>query len=166
MIVELWLKPVIWLVPLLLWNFFLKKRIVIISSVGWLKSVAFGLLVGVFYFFVVGRLNFRWASLDLSYLGIALSISVTEEIVFSGFIFEYLSSLVKNRALSTVFVSLMAAGSHLPIMLFGYSLNFFDLLPSLFFVFGYSLLNVSVRAVTGNVLGSIVARVLLVLVVS
>ena len=160
---ELWLKPIIWLVPLMLWNFSLKKRIVMLDSVNWVKSFVFGLAVGLFYVFAMSGFSFSGIKLEANYFGIALSVAMTEEIVFSGFVFGFLTKFKKSKLQILVFTSILAACSHLPMMLFSYSLGFKELLPSLLFVFGYSLINVSIRAVTGNVLGSIVARTLLVL---
>ncbi len=160
---ELWLKPIIWLVPLMLWNFSLKKRIVMLDSVNWVKSLFFGLMVGVFYVFALNGFRFDSINLEANYFGIALSVAMTEEIVFSGFIFGFLTKHKKNKLQALVLTSVLAACSHVPMMLFGYSLDTRELLPALLFVFGYSLINISIRAVTGNVLGSIVARALLVL---
>ncbi len=147
----------------MLWNFSLKKRIVMLDSVNWVKSFVFGLAVGLFYVFAMSGFSFSGIKLEANYFGIALSVAMTEEIVFSGFVFGFLTKFKKSKLQILVFTSILAACSHLPMMLFSYSLGFKELLPSLLFVFGYSLINVSIRAVTGNVLGSIVARTLLVL---
>lgn len=148
------------------WNFSLKKRVVMIEGKNWQWSVFFGLIVGLFYAFLLSNFKFSGMNINLNYLGIALSIAMTEELVFSGFVFGFLSRYEKNSLLVLVFSAILAAGSHIPMMLFGYELNFSDLIPSLLFVFGYSLINISIRAGTGNVLGSIVARILLVLVIA
>lgn len=160
---ELWLKPIIWLVPLMLWNFSLKKRIVMLDSVNWVKSLVFGLVVGFFYVFALNGFSFSGIKLEANYFGIALSVAMTEEIVFSGFVFGFLTKQMKSKLWALIFTSMLATFSHIPMMLFSYSLGARELLPALLFVFGYSLINVSIRAGTGNVLGSIVARALLVL---
>ncbi len=155
---ELWLKPVIWLVPLMLWNLMSKKRVVIMRGEGVVASVVVGTLVGLLYVFIVNGFGYKGFVFDINYAGIALSIAMTEEIVFSGIIYGYLARFMKNPLSNLIIVSLMATGAHVPMMYFRYSLDFWSMLPSLLFVFGYSLVNVSIRAGTGNVVGSVIAR--------
>ncbi len=163
---ELWLKPIIWLVPLMLWNFSAKKRIVVFESKNWITSVVFGLAVGVFYIFALSGFSLAKINLDINYIGIAMSVAMVEELVFSGIIFGGLSSQFKSSVKAVLVTSIMAAVSHLPMMLFVYSMGVSAIIPSLLFVFGYSLVNVSIRASTKNVLGSIVARLLLILAIA
>lgn len=163
---ELWLKPVIWLVPLMLWNFSIKDRVAIFDKSGWFSSVVFGLLVGSFYVFTLGGFRFAGLNVDANYFGIALSVAIVEEVVFSGFVFSLLSRVVKPKTKALVLASVMAVGSHLPIMLFSYSMNLWETLPSLLLVFGYSLINILISASTKNVLGSIIARLMLILAIA
>ena len=95
-----------------------------------------------------------------------MSVAMVEELVFSGIIFGGLASQFKSSVKAVLVTSIMAAVSHLPMMLFVYSMGVSAIIPSLLFVFGYSLINVSIRASTKNVLGSIVARLLLILAIA
>jgi len=162
---ELWLKPVIWLLPLMLWNYSLRQRITVVDGRNWFKSVLVGLIVGLFYFIVVGgfRKSSVWFSFD--HFGIALSTAVVEEVVFSGFVFCFLFRRLKGLVFSIVVTALMTTILHLPILFFGYTLPFETILFALIFIFGYSMINAYIRSVTGNILGSIVARTILLLAI-
>lgn len=163
---ELWLKPIVWLVPLMLWNFSIKKRIVVFESKNWIGSVIFGLVVGGFYVFALNGFSLAKINVDINYIGIAMSVAMVEELVFSGIIFGGLASQFKSSVKAVLVTSIMAAVSHLPMMLFVYSMGVTTIIPSLLFVFGYSLINISIRATTKNVLGSMIARVLLILAIA
>ena len=150
----------------MLWNFSAKKRVVVFESKNWIASVIFGLVVGFFYIFALSGFSLAKINLDINYIGIAMSVAMVEELVFSGIIFGGLDSQFKPSVKAVLVTSIMAAVSHLHMMLFVYSMGVSAIIPSLLFVFGYSLVNISIRASTKNVLGSIVARLLLILAIA
>ena len=160
---ELWFKPVIWLVPLMVWNMAMgKKRVVFFEKKGLLLSLASGLMISCVYWLIFnlsGGINFyNWNN-----LGIALSVAVVEELTFSGFIFGFLKKMSGISPLKALLVTAgLASLSHAPFLLFEVSLSYLTILSSLLFVFGYSMINTSIRMVSGNVVGSIVARFILV----
>jgi hypothetical protein len=154
---ELWFKPVLWLIPLFWWNLALKERIVTFGK-KWGESLLLGLVVGVFYFLILrfrGLGSFRF---DLNLVGVALATAVTEELAFSGFVAGYLEKIRKGKVFNLVIVGLMTAVIRLPILLFVYKANGGEILGVLLVALASGAINAWIRVRSGNVAGSILAR--------
>ncbi len=146
--------------PLFWWNVSLKDRITFFN-VNLAKSLLVGALLGGFYWFVFkkggGSLGFNF---DI--FGVALVTAVVEELTFSGFILGYLSKNTKfSKNLLLVLVGGLVVLSRLPILFFDFHLPLSQVFFVSLIVFGTSVLNGFVRVWSGNVAGSIVARLLL-----
>ncbi len=155
---ELWIKPVIWLIPLFWWNIYLKKERVLFFEGGAVKSLLMGGFVGMFYWLIV-RQSASLPSMNLDLLGVALATSIVEELAFSGFVLGYLQKKGAFSKNMLVFVlGGLVALSRLPILLFDYKLPFAQIMYVCLFVFAASMINGLIRLKSGNVIGSIVAR--------
>lgn len=155
---ELWFKPVIWLVPIFWWNLSLAKPILFFEGTWW-KSVGLGVLTGLFYWILfAGFKNLSW-----DYLGVVLATSITEEMVFSGFLASYVSRYLKEYLVLLV-IGLIVALSRLPILIFVYKLSLIETLGVLLIVFSSGMIHAFLRLRTKNVWGAIVARIFLGLV--
>jgi len=154
---ELWFKPVLWLTPLFWWNLALREKIVMFAG-KWGKSLILGVVVGAFYFLILkfrGLENFQF---DLNLLGVALATAVTEELTFSGFVAGYLEKIRKGNLFNLVIVGMMAAVIRLPILFFVYQASGKEVLGVLLVAFSSGGLNAWIRVRSGNVAGSVLAR--------
>lgn len=155
---ELWFKPVIWLLPLFWWRMSFKKDVKF-SSDRWLLSGGLGLLVGLFYFGLIRVFNIGggvdW-SLDL--FGVLLATSIVEELTFSGLVLGILDLTRGKKIINLVLIGLMVMGVHLPINVFVNGLAGKELLGVMIWLFSMAIINGWVRQKTGNVLGSVIAR--------
>lgn len=160
---ELWFKPVIWLVPLMVWNMSLgKARVVLFAKKGLYNSLFLGVLFS-FAYWLVFSLGQNLNVGSWNNVGVALSVAVVEELTFSGFIFGYLRYSLRSSAMKSLIVtSILASLSHLPFLFFENSLSFGVIFSSLLFIFAYSIVNVGIRMISGNIFGSILARFVLV----
>lgn len=156
---ELWIKPVIWLVPLFWWNISLKKRVSFFEG-SLLQSVFVGLITGIFYWIVIRGFRLEGA-VELEVFGVALATAVVEELAFSGFVLGYLQNMKMKTNMAVFLTSLLVAFMRLPILLFGYETNVTSTVFVLIFVFAVALINGMIRAKTKNVIGSVVARTIL-----
>lgn len=154
---ELWFKPLLWLVPLFWWNLAMKEKVVMFGKQK-LLSLVLGVLVGVAYFLLLKYGNWRTFELDVNILGVAVATAVTEELVFSGFVAGYLEKIRSGKWINLLIVGLMTAVIRLPILLFVYRANLNEVIGVLLFVFASGVINAWIRVRTGNVTGSIVAR--------
>ena len=156
---ELWIKPVIWLVPLFWWNISLKKRVGFFEG-GLLQSMFVGLITGIFYWIVILGFNLGGA-VGLEVFGVALATAVVEELAFSGFVLGYLRNMKMEANMALFLTSLLVAFMRLPILLFGYETNLTSTIFVLIFVCAVTLINGLTRLKTKNVIGSVVARTIL-----
>lgn len=154
---ELWFKPVLWLVPLFWWNLALREKIVMFSG-RWGKSLILGLLVGAFYFLILKYKNIGNYQFDLNLMGVALATAVTEELTFSGFVAGYLEKIRKGNLFNLMIVGLTAAVIRLPILLFVYQAGGKEILGVLLVALATGVINAWIRVRTGNVAGSVLAR--------
>ncbi len=153
---ELWIKPVIWLTPIFIWNSFLKSRVRFWAG-DMKKSVSWGLALGIFYWLITG--GYKTVNLvGLDLVAIAFSTAVVEELVFSGFILSLLTKLGYSANLSLLLTGVLVVVERLPIMLFVYDTSLLTMIVSLVFVFSYAVINGFVYLRTGNLAGSVVAR--------
>ncbi len=107
---------------------------------------------------MVRRLNLLGIRWETSLLGIVLATAVTEELVFSGFVAGYLEKIQKGRLINLLIVGLMVAVIKMPILLFFYKLGMMDLSGVILFAWASGVINAWIRVETGNVSGSILAR--------
>lgn len=162
---ELWFKPVIWLLPLFWWRISLGKKMKLFGD-RWLLSGGLGVLVGLFYFGLlkimgaIGQMD--WG---LNLLGVVLATAVVEELTFSGFVLGFLDRFSKRRYVNLLTVGLMVAGIHLPINIFVYGAEGRELLGAMVWIFSVAVVGGLIRQKTGNVVGSIIARFMLMLLV-
>lgn len=154
---ELWFKPLLWLVPLFWWNLAMKEKVVMFGKQK-LLSLVLGVLVGVAYFLLLKYGNWRTFELDVNILGVAVATAVTEELVFSGFVAGYLEKIRSGKWINLLIVGLMIAVIRLPILLFVYQANLNEVIGVLLVVFASGVINAWIRVKTGDVTGSIVAR--------
>lgn len=154
---ELWFKPLLWLVPLFWWNLAMKEKVVMFGKQK-LLSLVLGVLVGVAYFLLLKYGNWRTFELDVNILGVAVATAVTEELVFSGFVAGYLEKIRSGKWINLLIVGLMTAVIRLPILLFVYQANLNEVIGVLLVVFASGVINAWIRVKTGDVTGSIVAR--------
>lgn len=154
---ELWFKPLLWLVPLFWWNLAMKEKVVMFGKQK-LLSLVLGVMVGVAYFLLLKYGNWRTFELDVNILGVAVATAVTEELVFSGFVVGYLEKIRSGKWINLLIVGLMTAVIRLPILLFVYRANLNEVIGVLLFVFASGVINAWIRVRTGDVTGSIVAR--------
>lgn len=154
---ELWFKPVLWLVPLFWWNLALKEKIVMFGK-KWFETLALGSIVGVLYFVILRYNSFMSIHIDANLLGVVLATAMTEELTFSGFIAGYLEKVKRGRWFNLIIVGLMASLIRLPILLFVYQASGNELLGVMLVALASGVINAWIRVKTGNVAGSIVAR--------
>lgn len=153
---ELWFKPLIWLVPLFWWNLALPTKIEMFGK-EWARSVLWGLMLGLVYFVLIRKFTPGWWwSTEL--FGVALATAVTEELVFSGFIAGYLQKTQKGHWVNWLILGVMVMGMRVPLLLFVHRLGMTDLFGVLLFAGASGVINAWIRMKTGNVIGSILAR--------
>jgi len=90
-----------------------------------------------------------------------MATSVTEEMVFSGFIAKYLEKYKMNMANIISLVGLLAAVIRLPILIFVFHLSGMSIFWPLLLSGMVAIINSWVRLATNNVMGSIVSRMLM-----
>ncbi len=114
--------------------------------------------MGALYFGLIRRFNFNGKIGNLDMMGVALATAVTEELTFSGFVAGYLEKIQKGKWVNFLIVGLMVAVIRLPILLFVYGLGLGDLVGVILFAGASGVINAWIRVETGNVTGSILAR--------
>jgi len=154
---ELWFKPVLWLIPLFWWNLALKEKIVMFGK-KWGQSLILGLIVGVFYFLILKFRNLGSFQLDFNLIGIAFATAVTEELTFSGFMAGYLEKIRRGKMFNLIIVGLMTAVIRLPILLFVYQATGSEILGAMLVALASGVINAWIRVRSGNVAGSVLAR--------
>ena len=154
---ELWFKPVLWLVPLFWWNLSFKEKIVMFGK-KWGWSLLMGLGVGMVYFLILKLRNLGAFQMNWNLVGVALATAVTEELVFSGFVAGYLEKISKGKWVNLVIVGLMTAVIRLPILLFVYRIGGKEILGVILVALASGVVNAWIRVKSGNVAGSVLAR--------
>lgn len=173
---ELFVKPVIWLLPL---AYIIKKEGLGLSSLGWttknlFKSLYIGIGLGVL-FAAVGFLanatkyggntsfsTFGIASTSsfLFALLVSLATATSEETVFRGFIFTRVWKAVENEFAANLITTIGWIIIHLPVLIMVYELGPTDLSVRLVLtgIFGFGSAYVFAR--TGNIASSVLLHVL------
>jgi len=154
---ELWFKPVLWLLPLIWWQFSLKSRLNMFkgNKVG---ALLWGLLGGVIYVILLRVLVGRSFSLDVNKVGIAFVTAVVEELTFAGFMLSVLLAEKKGEEWSLFFVSLGFALIHLPINIFVLHLPIVALLGAFLLAFCVGMINGFLRLRSKSVWSPILAH--------
>lgn len=153
---ELWFKPLIWLVPLFWWSLALRDRVVMFGK-RWTASVALGLVAGIFYYLLIRKLTWSdgWG---VDVWAIAVATAITEEMTFSGFVAGYLDKVRLGKVGNLMIVGTMVAVMRLPILLLVYNLGLAEVLGAFLWAGASGAINAWIRVKTGNVTGSILAR--------
>jgi membrane protease YdiL (CAAX protease family) len=170
---ELFIKPIVWLVPVF---FFLKKEKLGLSSLGitgknLFPAIYFSLGLGAFFviealilnFLKHGGLNFG-ANLGTNQImasfGLSFATAVSEETVFRGYIFNRVWQALENEWLANLLTSFVWILVHLPIYVFVSQMNPAALVVNLFLTFIFGVGSAFVFARTRNVFSSIFLHVL------
>ncbi len=154
---ELWFKPVIWLIPLFWWGVSMKEKINMFGKKG-LSSILMGILVGIIYFVLVRKFDLVGLEINMDVFGVVLATAVTEELTFSGFLAGYLEKIQKGSWMNLVIIGVMVAVIKLPILLLVYKLGAPEVAGVMMFSGASGMINAWIRVKTGNVTGSILAR--------
>lgn len=146
--------------PLFWWNLsFRDKEKINMFKGGWVGSILLGLLFGIIYFVLLRRFNFENINFTGDLIGVAIATSIVEELTFSGFIAGYLEKINKGKLINLAIVSGMMTLLRLPILFFVYKVSMLQIIGVLLLVFFTGVINVWIRIRTGNVTGSIIARI-------
>ena len=117
-----------------------------------------GLGVGMAYFLILKFRNLGILHISWDLAGVALVTAVTEEMVFSGFVVGYLEKMRKGKWTNLIIVGLMTAIIRLPILLFVYKVGGKEILGVVLVALASGVINAWVRVKSGNVAGSVLAR--------
>ncbi len=128
---EFWVKPLMWLIPLL--GIWLNEKDKIKFFKGnLLKAFLWGLGLGVIWIGMgaiigLGRMNNFSLSFNktglMDILGAGVATAIVEELVFSGYIFQKVFQAVKDLWSAVLITGVMFALIHVPIGLFVYKYN-------------------------------------------
>lgn len=124
----------------------------------WGKSVVGGLIVGIVYFLLLKNRNIFSVHLEINLLGIALATAITEELTFSGFLAGYLEKVRKGKWTNFLIIGLMTAVIRVPLLIFVYSASKTEIVGVVLVALASGMINAWLRVKTGNVAGSIIAR--------
>lgn len=155
---ELWFKPVLWLTPLFWWNVSLALGGVTFWRGKWLGSLLWGMGAGAIYFLIIVLGGGQRPAFNLNGLGVALATAITEEMVFSGFVAEYLRKIRGDRWQNLLTLALMTASMRLPILFFVYGASWREVAGVVLFAGASGVINAWIRLRTDNTAGSILAR--------
>jgi membrane protease YdiL (CAAX protease family) len=169
LIEELWFKPVIWLLPLLLIVVQQRKRLNFFKG-PMLPTLLWGTGVGAAFWLILAliqlsRSGFAGLVIDwqdpawLDFAGISLVTAITEELTFSGFIYQKFSGIMGKKFWTPLLLtSGLFALLHIPIGLFLYQYGFYQMFFFLLLVLTVQLGNLYVMSQTRNVLGPILSH--------
>jgi len=125
----------------------------------WWLSGGLGALVGLGYFVLVRVLNMSEPMLlNWNMVGVLLATAVIEELTFSGLVLGIMDWMNGKKVINIVIVALMVVGVHLPINVFVNGLVGKELLGVVLWLFSMASINGWLRQRTGSVVGSMVAR--------
>jgi len=135
----------------------MKEKIVMFGK-KWRETLILGFLVGVFYFVILKFRNIGNFNFDINLIGVAMATAVTEELTFSGFVAGYLEKIRKGKMFNLMIVGILTAVIRLPILLFVYQASGKEVLGVLLVALASGVINAWIRVRSGNVTGSILAR--------
>ena len=170
---ELLVKPVVWLVPVLI---FLKKEKLGLNSIGitnknLFPAIYFSLVLGALFAFEGFFINYfkykgslfsaNIGEYDL-YFALLLSVitGISEELTFRGYFYTRLVNILKNEWKATLITSAGWTMIHLPIALFDWKLDLsaLSIYLLLIFIFGFGASFIYAR--TRNVIAPILLHVM------
>ncbi|MDP3994907.1 MAG: CPBP family intramembrane metalloprotease [bacterium] len=170
---ELFLKPIIWLVPLV---FLLKKEREGISSLGitlknLFPAIYFSLGLGAIFALEAVVLNFaKYGSFVfaanigdkfiLSSIGLSFVTAFSEEIAFRGYIFNRVWKALGNEWIANLATSMAWGLVHVPVAIFVFKLDFPAAVVYLLLTTLFGIGSAFVFARTKNIFGSILLHVL------
>lgn len=170
---ELFLKPIIWLVPLV---FLLKRERAGISSLGitlknLFPAIYFSLGLGAIFALEAVVLNFaKYGSFVfaanigdkfiLSSIGLSFATAFSEEIAFRGYIFSRVWRALGNEWIANLTTSAAWGLIHVPVAIFVFKLDFPAAVVYLLLTTLFGIGSAFVFARTKNVFGSILLHVL------
>ncbi len=125
------------------------------------ESLLWGLGIGAVYFLILKLRAGGSSTFDFNVIGVAFATAVTEELTFSGFVAGYLEKIRKGKIFNLIIVGFLGAVIRLPILLFVYQATGAEVAGVLLVAFASGLINAWIRVRTGNVSGSILARLAL-----
>lgn len=170
---ELFVKPLIWLAPLIV---ILRREKSGIKSLGLtlkniFPAVYYSLILGIIFAFEGFLINFlKYKGGDFSAnigenpfllgLGLSFATAISEEISFRGYVFGRLKNVIKNEWVANAIVSIAWALIHVPITVFWWKLSFSETFGFLILtsIFGFGSSYIYAR--TGNVISSILLHVM------
>ena len=88
-----------------------------------------------------------------------MATAVVEELTFSGFVAGYLEKIRKGKIVNYLMVGLMVAVIRLPILFFVYAATGKEILGVMLLAMASGMINSWIRVKSGNVTGSILARI-------
>ena len=169
---ELFVKPLIWLGPLVLILIKEKKGL---SSLGltlknMFPAVYYSLLLGIFFAFEGFLINYlKYQGGDFSAnigenafligLGLSFATAISEEISFRGYVFGRVRGVIKNEWVANILVSIVWALVHLPITIFWWNLTAGETIGYLILTTIFGVGSSFVYARTGNIISSILLHV-------
>lgn len=171
---ELFIKPLVWLLPVF---YLLKKEKVSIVSLGitfrnLFPAVYYALGLGAFFVMEALIINFikyggkfnLGANIGelpfLTSLGLSFATAISEELAFRGYIFTRVFAFLKNEIYSNLLTSLFWALIHVPITFFVWKLDLSSALIYLFLTTLFGIGSAFVYARTKNILSPILLHVL------
>lgn len=171
---ELFIKPIIWLVPLV---FLLKKEKAKLSSIGLttknlFPAVYFALGLGVFFLLEAVAINFikykgsfnfgaNIGSLPLlSSFGISVATAFSEELSFRGYIYTRIWGAMKSEWVANIVTSFLWAVIHMPITFFVWKLDMMSAITYLVLTTLFGIGSAFVYARTKNIFSPILLHVL------
>lgn len=170
---ELLIKPVVWILPVLV---FLRKEKLGIESLGittkkLFPSIYFALALGALFAFEGFYINYfkgggaaamgniTAVSLYLS-VGLSIITGISEEIAFRGYIFNRLSFILKNEWYASLFSSLLWTIIHLPQVVFDWHLSLYAGSVYLFLIFLFGFGAAFIFSRTKNIVAPILLHVM------
>lgn len=169
---ELFVKPIIWLVPLF---YFTAKEKTGLSSLGLtfknlVPSVYLSLGLGAFFvlealatnFVKYGHFSFasNFSELTLSVVGLSVVTAFVEEVSFRGYIFSRLNFALKSELAANLVQTGLWIIIHVPIAFFIFNLTIPAALTYLFLTAIFGLGSAFVYAKTNNIWGSVLLHLL------
>jgi membrane protease YdiL (CAAX protease family) len=170
---ELFIKPVVWLLPVF---YFLRKEGKGISSLGFtlknlFPAVYFSLGLGFIFIFEsllinylkYGSFNFATNIGDKPFftaLFLSFATAFSEEVTFRGYLFNRVWLALKNEALANISTSLIWALIHVPVVVFVWKFNLSASILYLFLTTIFGIGSAFVFARTKNIVSSILLHVL------
>lgn len=159
---ELWVKPVIWLLPIWLIRARQKDREDWFGG-NWIKTVILGIgLGGVYAGMVVwakagAGLELSWGVERWQMVGIGLATAIVEQLAVAGFLREGLKKGLESSWGVAVLLGVMFAALHIPIAVSLYGLFGWELILILSLFALTEIGNVLLVEVTGNVMVAVLA---------